>query len=150
MIRKLRLQRGWSQDQLAQFSGLNIRTIQRIERGQNAGLESLKALACVFEVQLSDLNQEQSVSNGEKNRETQAVEYVRDIKGFYTHLLEYVVVILCLLAFNLFESPDNLWSKWVALGWGIGVISHGLNVFEVVNLLSPNWEKKQIDKRLGK
>ena len=41
-VRKLRLKRAWSQEQLAQFSGLNIRTIQRIERGQKAGLESLK------------------------------------------------------------------------------------------------------------
>ena len=33
-VRKLRLQRNWSQEQLAQVSGLSIRTIQRIERGQ--------------------------------------------------------------------------------------------------------------------
>jgi Predicted transcription factor, homolog of eukaryotic MBF1 len=38
IVRKLRLQRGWSQDQLAQLSDLSIRTIQRIERGQTPGL----------------------------------------------------------------------------------------------------------------
>ncbi|MBA6296996.1 helix-turn-helix domain-containing protein [Colwellia sp. MB02u-9] len=41
MVRQLRLKRAWSQEQLAQFSGLNISTIRRIERGQKAGLESL-------------------------------------------------------------------------------------------------------------
>ena len=43
-VRKLRLQRNWSQEQLAQVSGLSIRTIQRIERGQTPGLESVKSL----------------------------------------------------------------------------------------------------------
>lgn len=150
MVRKLRLQRGWSQDQLAQFSGLSIRTIQRIERGQNAGLESMKSLASVFEVQLSEIDQERSMTNNEENREKKAIEYVRDIKGFYTHLLEYVLVTTGLFVYNFFVSPDNLWSKWVALGWGIGVVSHGLNVFEVINIFSPNWEQKQIKKRLDK
>ena len=45
IIRKLRLKRGWSQEQLAGMSGLSVRTIQRIERGQGPGLESLKSLA---------------------------------------------------------------------------------------------------------
>jgi transcriptional regulator with XRE-family HTH domain len=35
LIQKLRLQRGWSQEQLAELTGLSVRTIQRIERGQN-------------------------------------------------------------------------------------------------------------------
>ncbi|MDE0956956.1 MAG: helix-turn-helix transcriptional regulator, partial [Pseudomonadales bacterium] len=39
IVRKLRIQRSWSQDQLAQMSGLNIRTIQRIERGQTPSFE---------------------------------------------------------------------------------------------------------------
>jgi len=42
LIQKLRLQRGWSQEQLAELSGLSVRTIQRIERGQPASIESLK------------------------------------------------------------------------------------------------------------
>ncbi|MBR0868021.1 transcriptional regulator with XRE-family HTH domain [Bradyrhizobium diazoefficiens] len=49
LIQKLRLQRGWSQEQLAQLSGLSVRTIQRLERGQPASNESLKALGAVFE-----------------------------------------------------------------------------------------------------
>ena len=55
IVRKLRLQHGWSQDQLAQLSGLSIRTIQRIERGQTPGLDSLKSLAAVFDVHVTEL-----------------------------------------------------------------------------------------------
>ena len=89
IVRKLRLKHAWSQEQLAQFSGLSIRTIQRIERGQNAGLESLKSLAAVFEIQLTDLQQEMEMTiDTEKNIETKmteeekkVIEHVRDIKG---------------------------------------------------------------------
>jgi len=42
IVRKLRLQRSWSQEYLADLSGLSTRTIQRIERGQKASPESLK------------------------------------------------------------------------------------------------------------
>ena len=30
-VQKLRLKKGWSQQQLADFSGLSVRTVQRIE-----------------------------------------------------------------------------------------------------------------------
>ncbi len=53
LIQKLRLQRGWSQEDLAALSGLSVRTIQRLERGQPGSLESMKALAAVFDVELA-------------------------------------------------------------------------------------------------
>ncbi len=40
------------------MSGLNVRTIQRIESGHKASVESLKCLAAVFEVDIPTLNQE--------------------------------------------------------------------------------------------
>lgn len=55
MIKKLRLSHGWSQEQLAQLSGLSTRTIQRIERGHNGGLESMKCIAATLNVKLSDI-----------------------------------------------------------------------------------------------
>ena len=58
ILKQLRISRHLSQEQLAQMSGLNVRTIQRIESGQNASLESLKCLASVLEVDISTLNQE--------------------------------------------------------------------------------------------
>ncbi len=57
-IQKLRVDKGWSQEELAAHSGLSVRTIQRIENGKRASLESLKCLAAVFETQVSELIQE--------------------------------------------------------------------------------------------
>ena len=52
-IRELRLGRGWSQEQLADCTGISVRTVQRLENGGTAGLESAKALAAVFETDVS-------------------------------------------------------------------------------------------------
>lgn len=152
IIRKLRLQRGWSQDQLAQFSGLSVRTIQRIERGQNAGLDSLKSLAAVFDVHVSELQQETDMAEEIKLNydENHAIEYVRDLKAFYSSVLSYVLIIPMLFILNFMTSPHYIWAWWPMFGWGFGLIVHGLSVFEVFNLFGPDWEKRQIEKRIGK
>jgi transcriptional regulator with XRE-family HTH domain len=54
-LRELRTARQWSQEQLAKLSGLNLRTIQRLESGARVSTESLRALAAVFEVPAESL-----------------------------------------------------------------------------------------------
>ena len=58
ILKQLRIGRHLSQEQLAEMSGLNVRTIQRIESGHKASLESLKCLASALEVDIETLNQE--------------------------------------------------------------------------------------------
>ncbi|MBL4807291.1 MAG: helix-turn-helix domain-containing protein [Rhodobacteraceae bacterium] len=176
-IRKLRLAKGWSQEQLAEMSGVSTRTIQRLERGGNASLESLKCLAAVFETDLNDLQKDDTMpsdtlSNDDRaalaqvrewmkydnsstaidpslsDEEQDAMEYVRDIKSFYSNLGSYVVMLVILLVINLLTSPGYLWVVWPALGWGIGVVFHGLSVFEIFSPMGSRWEKRQIEKRL--
>jgi transcriptional regulator with XRE-family HTH domain len=53
--KELRTRRAWSQEQLAAVAGINVRTIQRIERGDGASFETLKALANAFDVDVSEL-----------------------------------------------------------------------------------------------
>lgn len=47
---RLRTERSWSQDELALASGLNLRTIQRIEKDGAASLQSRKALAAALAI----------------------------------------------------------------------------------------------------
>ncbi|UGB36862.1 DUF805 domain-containing protein [Frateuria soli] len=54
-LRELRTARQWSQEQVAELSGLNLRTIQRLESGAKVSTESLRALAAVFEVPAESL-----------------------------------------------------------------------------------------------
>ena len=157
LIQKLRLQRGWSQQQLADLSGLSVRTVQRIEQGQVASTDSLKSLAAVFEIDFSTL-QEPGMNTTTAPAspaafdadEALAFAQVRKLKGFYLHLAQYVVVVTLLLGINLWTRPQYLWVGWVAMGWGIGVLFHGLRVFERYSPFGAEWEKKQVEKRLGR
>jgi transcriptional regulator with XRE-family HTH domain len=58
LIVRLRKERSWSQDELAVASGLNLRTIQRIENDAQASLQSKKALAAALEIDTRDLETE--------------------------------------------------------------------------------------------
>ncbi len=58
-LKQLRLDQNYSQEQLATMSGLSVRTIQRIERGQKSSVESLKCIASVLQVDISILNEEE-------------------------------------------------------------------------------------------
>lgn len=153
IIRKLRLQRSWSQEQLSQLSGLSVRTIQRIERGQKVGLESLKSLAAVFEIQVNELQQESEMKSDTQLtlEEENALGYVKDIRAFYTHFMIYIVVMLLIFIAHMMSSPDDYTGVMMSAGaWGIGVAIHGISVFEVFSLFGPAWEKKQVEKRLGR
>lgn len=55
LILALRKERSWSQDELAVAAGLNLRTVQRIERSGMASLQSKKALAAAFNMEVTDL-----------------------------------------------------------------------------------------------
>jgi len=55
MVKKLRIARNWSQEQLSEACGLSLRTIQRLENGGNASLESIRVLAAVFEIDSNEL-----------------------------------------------------------------------------------------------
>ena len=152
LVQKLRLQHGWSQQQLAEASGLSVRTIQRIEAGYPASIESLKSLAAVFEVDFLTLNPEQNMSltasSLSEQQEQEAFKYVRNLRRFYMHLFKYVVVSLVLLAANLFFTPQHLWFFWVMGGWGLGVLLHASRVFGTNGLLGPEWERQQVERRL--
>lgn len=152
LVQKLRLQRGWSQSQLAELSGLSTRTIQRIERGQAASTETLKSLASVFEIDFSQLTSEPEMKTVTPSaiEEQLALSYVRKVKGFYIHLIQYVLVISLLALLNFVINPTRLWFFWAAFGWGIGIMAHALAVFELIPFFGPEWEKRQVEKRLGR
>ena len=152
LIQKLRLQRGWSQEQLAEVSGLSVRTIQRLERGQPGSLESMKALAAVFETDLDRLKEPtmDAPRSDVRPDEALALAHVRKVKSFYVHLTQYLIVIPILAVVNLTSYPNYLWFVWPALGWGLGLLAHGATVFNVVPFLDGAWERRQVEKFLGR
>jgi transcriptional regulator with XRE-family HTH domain len=70
-VKELRLERNWSQEKLADLSGLSLRTVQRMEGSNKAGYESLRALASAFKIDVSALQLELAMdkaSSGWKRR----------------------------------------------------------------------------------
>ena len=125
-VRKSRLEKGWSQEHLAQLSGLSVRTIQRIENGQKVGLESGKCLAAVFETDVANLMQEQVMSSRPTDAADPAVnEYDSNRKAFLLNAAAFAVVMPALYLVNREFSPEELWVKWVALFWGLSFVLHG-------------------------
>ncbi len=56
LVLSSRKQKSWSQEELAIASGLNLRTIQRIESEASASLQSKKALASALDLDVHDLD----------------------------------------------------------------------------------------------
>jgi DNA-binding XRE family transcriptional regulator len=74
LVIDLRNQKSWSQDELAIATGLNLRTIQRIENEASASLQSKKALASVFDINIQDLDYEESVKMKQYEYKTLEIE----------------------------------------------------------------------------
>jgi transcriptional regulator with XRE-family HTH domain len=153
-IQKLRLKKGWSQQQLANASGLSARTIQRIESGQPASTETLKSIAAVFEVDFSSLNPEPPMTatpeRPNEQQEAEAFEHVRKLRRFYLHVLRYLLVCGLLLAINLSAPHHSLWVLWPMAGWGLALLFQAANLFGLRSFLGPDWERREVEKRLGR
>jgi transcriptional regulator with XRE-family HTH domain len=149
IVRKLRLKNGWSQSQLAEMAGVTTRTIQRIEQGHRASMETSKALASVFEVDLRLLKPEDTQMQNEnelKADEQQAMLYAKRMKEFYEFLVTYLVLAAVFLV--LFHGEPVVYI--IFAGLGLGLIVQGLVAYEVVSFMNPDWEKKLVERKLGR
>ena len=79
----------------------------------------------------------------EQERYERARKRVEEIKGFYTHLMVYVLVNLALFVLDLVSSPGLQWFYWPLLGWGIGVVAHAGSVFGPGWFWGPEWEERK-------
>ena len=77
LIRKLREDRGLSQEQLAETVRLSLRTIQRVEAGHRVSYASLRALAVTFDANVDLLEQELFAMNTSKGEYTEKPLWVR-------------------------------------------------------------------------
>lgn len=60
LLLALRNEKSWSQEELAIASGLNLRTIQRIEKEATISLQSKKSLAAALEIDIHELDYKES------------------------------------------------------------------------------------------
>jgi hypothetical protein len=90
------------------------------------------------------------VNYSEEDKYYLAKKKVENIKGFYGNLASFVLVSAVLIFINLYTSPDHIWFHWPLMGWGVGVVFHGLKVFEAFPVLGKDWEERKIKEFMEK
>lgn len=73
-----------------------------------------------------------------------AKKKIEDLKGFYGNLTAYLLVIPFLAWINYMTTTDFPWIVFPTVGWGLGVIFHGMEVFNYNPFLGKSWEEKKI------
>jgi uncharacterized membrane protein YecN with MAPEG domain len=66
------------------------------------------------------------------------------IKGFYTHFLVFVPVMLLLVVIDVVTGGDT-WVHWVGLGWGLGLAAHAYAAFVLTPRQMAKWERDQLE-----
>ena len=75
---------------------------------------------------------------------------VQEIKGFYAHLIVYIVVNAVLVLINLLVTPRFLWFLFPLIGWGIGLLFHAVFGFGLFGVFTREWEDKKIKEYMDK
>ena len=134
--------------------GLNIRTIQRVEKGESVGLETLKSLAAVFEISTNELmhsieNAKQlSKKEDEDFNKTQfllieAKEKVKSIKYFYAFSAFLIANFLLFMLPN-YNGGENLGPLIVVfISFSVIIAGHAYFVFQP---FGEEWEQKKVAK----
>ena len=98
---------------------------------------------------------------GMSERELNIRRRVHRLAEFYRHASVYIIVIGGLWCFNLWSVWNvwdgtlphkwySYWAIWPTLGWGIGLVTHGLSVLPVWSFFSQDWEDKKVRELLAK
>ncbi len=150
-VKQLRLQRAWSQEQLAELAGVSVRTIQRLENGDRPGLETLSALAAVFEINVAEFSDDAPAGHEASLdlRIEEAKNRLHQESRFFRSLSVAVTVCILLLVINHFTQPDIYWSVWVAIVWGALLLLRGLRLFVFAGWIR-QWRQARLQRLLRK
>ncbi|WP_338731055.1 2TM domain-containing protein [Mangrovimonas cancribranchiae] len=89
----------------------------------------------------SNFNEQQRIDNARRR--------VKKLKGFYSHLVVYIVINALLLIINvIYVNPGESFFQWSNFStmffWGIGLLAHGLTVFMPKFIMGKDWEERKI------
>lgn len=140
----------------------NLQEKQVVKKSSGVGLQNIKQRYNIltdrevviekntldFSVSLPMLTQQVSASETQKSyieekRYAKAKEHVKAIKDFYSNLIAYCVVIPFLWWIN-FRTTDFLWAFFPTIGWGFGVLAHGMEAFGYNPLWGKRWQERKI------
>jgi 2TM domain len=96
-----------------------------------------------------------NISFEEQAKYDRARKRVKSVKGFYKHLIIYVVINTMLLAMKWFKLDEGeefftYETFSTAFFWGIGLFFHAFSVFGTDAFLGRNWEERKMKEYLEK
>ena len=163
-LKQIRESKCWSQQQLADLSGLSLRTVQRIEAKGVASQESIKCLSAVFELDTQDLldttrtpdaksasectePNERDLDRAFSNSATYDVNDTRFKQARRKMLIEFGVVFLThIVAFiSLFAAVN---SGTIAEDT-FGLLKDIVSIALVVSALALLWKEKRLKRKLN-
>ncbi|MFV8282444.1 2TM domain-containing protein [Christiangramia marina] len=88
-------------------------------------------------------------------RYKQAQKRIKDIKGFYVHLIIYIFVNIAIFVVSTrqtgFEEGLTRWQNYSTLFfWGIGLFAHWASVFGPNFIFGKSWEERKIKEIMEK
>lgn len=126
-IRRLREQKQWSQEQLADIAGLGLRTVQRIENGSPASKMSLMALAAAFNVEVELLVSAPPAQRGAVIIKLgKAVSLGRHM--LWLHAVLFGLSLLPLASLALASADSLIWLFGITAIWSLAIMCHGFFV----------------------
>jgi len=86
----------------------------------------------------------------EEEKYLRAKKKVDNLKGFYSNLVSYCLIIPFLYFINVMTSPGYYWFWYPMLGWGLGLCFHAFAVFNHKLGLGKDWEERKIKEFMNK
>lgn len=123
-IKRWRTERGWSQDHLAELAGVSLRTVQRIENGEQASRDSLTALAAAFDVNVAAI----MVDPATKARRADArFGGIPDglLLSFAINAGSFLLGLVVFAGISMSDGPGGYSMVVPAFWWAVGVAAHG-------------------------
>ncbi len=147
----------------------NLQEKETLEKGSKVGLFNIQQRFALltkrkvqiqkttdfFEVRLPLLTKKASIMRtnieiDSNAKYVRAKEKVDKIKKFYGNLTSYCVIIPALAIFNYLTSNRLSWVFFPSIGWGIGILFHAMEVFDLNPILGKNWEEKKIKELMNR
>ncbi|MFB9076822.1 2TM domain-containing protein [Flavobacterium procerum] len=86
----------------------------------------------------------------EAERYYSAQKKVKEIRGFYEHVMLYLITNPIVIVVNIMTSPGYFWFLWCLMGWGLAIVIHGLKVFNLPPFFDEKWEERKINEIMEK
>ncbi len=143
-IKSLRLEKHLSQEQLAEKARVSVRTIQRLEAGDEASIETLNLIAGALDVEVSDLFK-QSSKKAEEAADQLNYQLSRRHEEFHMYKLGFnLIFIVLMMAWGVcFRFMPNYLipvSGWI---WcGCWILFGFLRKFYLLNIVDPKLDRK--------